>query len=190
MASDVTQLLVRWRGGDRQAFDELVPLVYAELRQLAGRYMRRESAHRTLQGTALVHEAYLRLIDYKGVDWKGRAHFFAIAARVIRNILVDQARMRGREKRGGDQCFLQLDEGLARPAERDLDLIALDDSLLSLEKIDAQQAKIIELRFFAGLSIEETAEAIGISDSTVKRDWVVAKTWLFKEIQQRGSSVP
>ena len=188
MAAEVTQLLIRWREGDRQAFDQLVPLVYDELRQLANRYMRQEHGHRTLQGTAVVHEAYLRLVDCNSVDWKGRAHFFAIAAKIIRNVLVDQARLRGREKRGGDQCFLQLDESLVRPAERDLDIVALDDALLGLEMLDSQQAKIIELRFFAGLTIEETAEALGISDSTVKRDWLVAKSWLYKEIHLRGSS--
>ena len=189
VTADVTQLLARWREGDEAALRELMPLVYDELRLLARRYAGQERGNHTLQGTALVHEAYMRLVDYNRIDWKGRAHYLGIAATVIRNILVDHARRRQRQKRGGDACFLQLDETLVPAPERDLDLVAVDDALISLAKLDGQQAKVVEMRFFAGLTIEETAEAMGISDSTVKRDWIVAKTWLFKEIQRGGGAV-
>jgi len=182
--SAVTDALIRWREGDAAAFDEVVPLVYDELRALAERYMRRERGEHTLQSTALVHEAYLRLVDYDRIDWKGRAHFLGVAATVIRNILVDHARRVGRAKRGGDVCLLQLDESISAPQQRNVDLVRLDDAMQGLEKISPEQARIVELRFFAGLSVEETAEAMAISESTVKRHWAFAKTWLSRELAQ------
>jgi RNA polymerase sigma factor (TIGR02999 family) len=184
-APDVTTLLVKWRNGDRQALDELTPLVYDELRRLAARWLRRERPGHTLEGTALVHEAYLRLVHQRETEWQNRSHFFAIAAQLIRRILVDHARTRDRVKRGGGAFKLSLDEALGVSEARDLELVALDDALGALSKIDPQQGRIVELRFFAGLSIEETAEALGISPATVKRDWVVAKAWLFRELSGR-----
>jgi RNA polymerase sigma factor (TIGR02999 family) len=180
--SGVTQLLVRWGNGDQQALEQLIPLVYGELRRLADRYVRRERPGHTLQSTALVHEAWMKLIDQRNVHWQNRAHFFGVAAQMIRRILVDYARNRHAEKRGGHAFKLSLDEAIEVPKQRDLDLVALDDALEGLAKIDEQQAKIVELRFFAGLSIEETAEALRISPATVKRDWVVAKAWLYREM--------
>ena len=179
---DVTRLLVNWSNGDRQALEALLPLVYDELRLLAGRYLRRERAGHTLQSTALVHEAYLRLIDQRNVQWQNRAHFFAVAAQMIRRILVDHARKTQTEKRGGQAPRLSLDEAMAVAQDRDVDLVALDDALNGLAEIDEQQARIVELRFFGGLSIEETAEVLKISPATVKRDWVMAKSWLYREM--------
>lgn len=176
---DVTRLLTEWRNGDRSALDRVIPLVYKELRAIAGRLLRRDHLSPTLQSTALVHEAYIRMVDQTGTDWRNRAQFFGIAATIIRNILVDRARSRRAAKRGGDMPRLALDETLDAPKPRDLDLVALDDALLDLSRLDPQQSRIVELRFFAGLSIEETAEALGISASTVKRDWILAKTWIF-----------
>jgi RNA polymerase sigma factor (TIGR02999 family) len=179
---DVTRLLVNWSNGDRQALEALLPLVYDELRLLAGRYLRRERVGHTLQSTALVHEAYLRLIDQRNVQWQNRAHFFAVAAQMIRRILVDHARKTQSEKRGGQAPRLSLDEAMAVAQDRDVDLVALDDALNGLAEIDEQQARIVELRFFGGLSIEETAEVLKISPATVKRDWVMAKSWLYREM--------
>ncbi|HTS28040.1 MAG TPA: sigma-70 family RNA polymerase sigma factor [Bryobacteraceae bacterium] len=179
---DVTQLLIEWRDGDRSALDRMMPLVYDELRMIAGRFLRREHSNPTLQSTALVHEAYLRLVDQNRSNWENRAHFLGVAATIIRNILVDHARARKSAKRGGEAPALVLDEALAIPAKRDVELVALDDALTSLSRLDPQQGKIVELRFFGGLSIEETAEVLGISASTVKRDWLLAKTWIFRAI--------
>lgn len=184
---NVTQLLVSWSQGDQQALKELTPLVYKELRRLAGHYLRRERPDHTLQGTALVHEAYLRLVDQKRVKWQNRAHFFGVAAQMIRRILVDHARGHRAEKRGADAVKLSLDEVLTIPEERNLDLVALDDALSALASLDPQQGRIVELRFFGGLSIEETAEVIGISPATVKRDWAMAKAWLYRDMSQRAS---
>jgi RNA polymerase sigma factor (TIGR02999 family) len=178
----VTQLLVRWTEGDQQALADLLPLVYDELRRLARRYLQQERPGHTLQSTALVHEAYLRLVD-QNVSWQNRAHFFGIAAQMMRRILVDHARSRSAAKRGDGACRVTLDEGLVALAERDLDLVALDAALSNLAKIDPQQAKIVELRFFAGLSIEDTSEALHISPATVKRDWAMAKAWLHREMK-------
>jgi RNA polymerase sigma factor (TIGR02999 family) len=183
---EVTQLLTRWRTGDPKALDELMPLVYGELRELAGRALQRERPHHTLQSTALVNEAYLRLIDYTRIDWRGRAHFLGVAATIIRQILVDHSRGRLRSKRGGGNVFLQLEENLAGGVTEEVNMVALDDALSDLARLDAQQAKVVELRFFGGLSIEETAEVLAISDSTVKRDWAVARSWLFRELQPGG----
>jgi RNA polymerase sigma factor (TIGR02999 family) len=183
---EVTQLLIQWRNGDRDSLDRLIPLVYDELRLIAGRFLRHERPSHTLQSTALVHEAFLRLVDQTRTDWQSRAHFFGVAANVIRNILVDHARARQAAKRGGPMPALSLDEAVAFPQDRDLELIAVDDALLSLSRFDAQQSRIVELRFFAGLSIEETAEVLQISVSTVKRDWILAKAWIYHTLSSRG----
>jgi RNA polymerase sigma factor (TIGR02999 family) len=177
----VTRLLVRWTEGDKQALEDLLPLVYDELRRQARRYLQQERPGHTLQSTALVHEAYLRLVD-QNVSWQNRAHFFGIAAQMMRRILVDHARSRSAAKRGDGACRVTLDEGLVALEQRDLDIVALDDALANLAKIDPQQSKIVELRFFAGLSIEETSEVLHISPATVKRDWAMAKAWLHREM--------
>ena len=182
LTRNITHLLKEWSEGDQQALDELTPLVYEELRQQAARYLRRERPNHSLQATALINEAFLRLIDVKDVQWQNRAHFFAIAANLMRRILVDHARRRDAEKRGGSQVCLTLDEGLAWANEPDVDLLAIDEALNKLAVIDEQQARVVELRFFSGLTVEETATALGISPKTVKRDWSVARAWLKREI--------
>lgn len=186
--ADVTALLIDWNQGDQSALDRLMPVVYDELRRLAARCMAREGPGHTLQSTAVVNEAYLKLIDQQRVHWQNRAQFFAVAAQMIRRILVDHARVANAAKRGGLARKLSLDEGIGVPETRDLDLIALDDALGSLAQFDPQQSRVIELRFFAGLTIEETAEALGISPATVKRDWVTAKAWLFNELNRAESA--
>jgi RNA polymerase sigma factor (TIGR02999 family) len=186
---DVTKLLIRWSEGNKAAFEELLPLVYSELRKVAARYISRERQNHTLQGTALVHEAYMRLIDQSRVHWQNRTHFYAVAAQMIRRILVDHARGHLTAKRGGGAFKLSLDDAIGEPQGRDLDLVALDDALSGLAQFDEQQAKVVELRFFAGLSIEETAAALGISPATVKRDWAAARAYLFRELQ-RGEPKP
>ena len=178
----VTQLLVDWSNGDRAALDKLMPLVYDELRRLARYYMGRERAGQTLHTTALVNEAYLRLVDQRNVRWQNRAHFFAIAAQLMRRILVDRARKRYNSKRGGNLRKVSLDGVADLSGERDADLIALDDALTDLEAMDSRKSKIVELRFFGGLNIEEAAEALSISPATVQREWSVAKAWLYREI--------
>ncbi|HVE56089.1 MAG TPA: sigma-70 family RNA polymerase sigma factor [Pyrinomonadaceae bacterium] len=185
-SSDVTILLDRINEGDGNAPEELLPLVYSELRKLAHSYLQNERADHTLQATALVHEAYIRLVDWEKVSWQNRAHFFAVAANVMRKILVDHAREKKAQKRDFGQKF-SLDEAVSFPTreKREVDLIALDDALEKLAKFDKTQSKIVELRFFGGLTIEETAHALKISSSTVKREWAVAKTWLFREIRRR-----
>jgi RNA polymerase sigma factor (TIGR02999 family) len=180
--SDVTRLLSDWSNGDRRALDELLPLVYEELRHLANAYLRRERDGHTLQSTALVHEAFLRLVNQHNVQWQGRAHFFGIAAQMIRRILVDHARAQRAAKRGAGAVRLELDEALAVAQQRDLDLIALDDALERLATMDRRQSRIVELRFFAGLSVEDTADVMGISTATVKREWSSARAWLFREV--------
>jgi RNA polymerase sigma factor (TIGR02999 family) len=182
----VTQLLVDWGNGDRQALEKLTPLVYQELKRLATRYLRRERREHTLQSTALVHEAWLRLIDQNHVHWQNRAQFFGIAAEMIRRILIDHARNRQAAKRGDGALKLSLDEALGAPDRRDFDLVALDDALKDLAKLDPKQGQLVELRFFAGLSIEESAEVLGVSPATVKREWAVAKAWLYRELSARG----
>ncbi|HEY0458750.1 MAG TPA: sigma-70 family RNA polymerase sigma factor [Pyrinomonadaceae bacterium] len=180
---EITAMLKAWSGGNREAMDNLVPLVYQELRRQAHRYLNRERSNHTLQTTALVHEAYLRLIDQRFVDWQNRAHFFGIAANMMRRILVNYAVSRHRDKRGGAGENLPLEEGLSVAAEeRDMDLIALDKALNELAKLDERQSRIVELRYFSGLSIEETAEVLKISPATVKRDWSMAKAWLRSEL--------
>jgi RNA polymerase sigma factor (TIGR02999 family) len=176
----VTELLVRWRSGDRDALEALMPLVYDELRRLAHHYLRQERSDHTLQSTALVHEAYLRLTGNTPPQWQSRAHFFGIAAHLMRQILVEHARSRGTAKRGGNAPRLALDESLAMPQQTGVDVIALDRALQQLSELDAQQGRIVELRFFAGLTIEDTSEVLGISPATVKRDWTTARAWLFR----------
>lgn len=179
-SSPVTELLVRWRGGDRKALEELMPLVYEELRRLAHHYLRQERSDHTLQSTALVHEAYLRLAGQNPPQWQNRAHFFGIAAHIMRQILVEYARGRSAAKRGGNALTLTLDEAVALPQGMDVDVVALDKALSELSDLDVQQSRIVELRFFAGLTIEDTSEVLGISPATVKRDWVTARAWLFR----------
>lgn len=180
----VTELLVRWRGGDQGALDELMPLVYAELRRLADRYLRRESRGHTLQPTALVHEAYMRLAGEGGMEWENRAHFFGIAARRMRQILVEHARAKRAEKRGGPEAeyMLSLTAADRHVPQEDVNLLALDESLKELEKVDERKCRVVEMLYFGGLTIEEAAEALGVSDRTVKRDWRTAKAWLRREI--------
>jgi RNA polymerase sigma factor (TIGR02999 family) len=179
---DVTNLLLDWNGGNRDALDALLPLVYRELRQMARRYMLSENRGHTLEPTALVHEAYLRLIDQNRVTWQNRAHFFGVAAQIIRRLLVDHARARHRLKRGGAELKVTLTENINVPEQESVNLVVLDDALNNLAELDPQQSRIVELRFFGGLSIEETAAALDISPATVKRDWAMARAWLFREI--------
>jgi RNA polymerase sigma factor (TIGR02999 family) len=179
-STPVTKLLLRWREGDRQALEQLMPLVYAELRRMASRHLRGERGDHTLQSTALVHEAYLRLAGQDPPQWQNRAHFFAIAARLMRQILVDHARSRDAKKRGNGVCTLVLDETIALPQKVNMDVIDLDKALTELSELDEQQGRIVELRFFGGLTIEDTSEALGVSPATVKRDWLVARAWLLR----------
>ena len=183
---NITEILRQWSNGKREALDELMPLVYAELRRQATQYLRRERPNHTLQTTALINEAYLKLIDQRDVNWESRSHFFAIASQAMRRILVDYARTRNREKRGGAVENLPLEEALQIQAMegRSVDLIALDEALTRLAEIDEQQARVVELRYFADLSLEATAEALHISRATVARDWSVAKAWLFRELSR------
>jgi RNA polymerase sigma factor (TIGR02999 family) len=181
---DVTHLLIRWSNGDAGALDALMPLVYEELRRLAQHYLGREKPGHTLSSTALVHEAYLRLVTQTEVTWQNRAHFFGVAARMMRRILVDHARRNGYEKRGGGAMTLALDESIAAEKPRDIDLAALDDALNGLAKLDERQSRMVELRFFGGLSIEETSEVLGVSAPTVKREWASARAWLYREISR------
>lgn len=178
----VTQLLFQVAGGDRAAVDELTPLVYRELKRIAGSQLSHERGGHTLQATALVHEAYLKLVDQREANWQNRAHFFGVAAQIMRRILTDYARSRQRLKRGGDVHKTSLDEALVVAEDRASDLVRIDDALTRLEKLDARQARVVELRFFGGLSVEETAAAMGISAPTVKREWAMAKAWLHREL--------
>ena len=183
----VTELLRARSGGDQSALDQLIPLTYDELRRLAAHYHRQERANHTLQPTALVHEAYLRLIDQKQMQGQNRAHFLGAAAQVMRRILVDHARQKCAAKRDGAEHKLTLDEEVAFAEERDVNLLALDDALIKLEALDPQKSRIVELKFFGGLSIEETAEVLGVSPRTVTRQWGAAKAWLHREISRAQS---
>jgi len=185
--ADVTQLLLAWNNGDSAALDNLIPVVYDELRRVARRYMRAEGPGHTLQATALVNDAYLRLVDQRRVSWQNRAHFFGVAAQIIRRVLVDHARARHRLKRGGNVVRVEFSEQAAAsaPSLPQMDVVALNDALNRLENRDPQQSRIIELRFFGGLSIEETAEALNISPATVKRNWAFARAWLYREMVSR-----
>jgi RNA polymerase sigma factor (TIGR02999 family) len=181
---EVTQLLLDWSNGDREALDRLMPVIYDELHRLAARYLARERKDHTLQPTALVHEAYLQLVDQSRVDWHNRAHFFGAAARLMRHILVDHARTHNAAKRGGGEYKVPIEQVAELSEKNDLDLMALDDALTGLASLDEQQSRIVELRYFGGLSIDETAEVLKVSPATVKRDWVTAKGWLFQQMQR------
>jgi len=183
---EVTQLLVAWGDGSQAALDQLMPLVHDELRRLAHRYMRRERPGHTLQTSALVDEAYLKLIDQKRVHWKNRTHFFAISAQLMRRILVDHARSHHYAKRGGGAGKVSLDEAMIVSPERGADLMALDEALTSLAEIDPRKSEIVEMRFFGGLSVEETAEALKLSPRTVMREWSMAKAWLYRALSHES----
>lgn len=178
----VTQLLIEWRDGDETALNRLMPLVYHELRRLAHRYMRRERPGHMLQTTALINEAYLKLVDNKGMQLQNRSHFYAVAAQAMRRILVDNARARKYAKRGGKAVVVELDQAVAIAAKRAADLVALDDALNDLAKLDPRKSRIVELRYFGGLSVVETAEVLNISPATVMRDWDTAKAWLLRAV--------
>src|SRR5215813_13523717 len=181
-SQSVTQLLLDWRNGDQTALDRLMPLVYEELRRIAGHYMRNERQGHTLQTSALVNEAYLRLVDHENIAWQNRAHFFGVAAQAMRRILVDYARLRHRAKRAGAAQRVSFDEAMTLAEERAAELITLDDALEELAKVDPRKSRVVELRYFGGLSVEETAEALGVSSMTVMRDWNTARAWLMREM--------
>jgi len=183
---NVTDLLKAWGAGDKEAFDKVVALVYDELRRQASRYVHRESPGQTLATTDLIHEAYLRLVDQKNPQWQSRAQFFGIAAQLMRRILVDHARARHRAKRGGGNIRISLDEAILGARSNEVELIDVDDALNRLAEIDIQQSKIVELRFFSGLNVEETAQVLGISPRTVKRNWRFAKAWLRRELRDHS----
>lgn len=185
MPENVTQLLVNWRNGDETALDQLMPIIYDELHRLAKRYMSRERRNHTLQTTALVNEAYLRLVGQGQAEWRNRAHFFGVAAQVMRHVLVDHARSRQYAKRGGEARRVTLDDNLAISHEDQIEVLALDEALNRLAALDERKGRIVELRYFGGLSVEETAEVLELSAITVKRDWLKAKAWLYRELSQR-----
>jgi RNA polymerase sigma factor (TIGR02999 family) len=183
--ANITELLVAWGRGDEDALDVLAPIVYQELHRLAARYIAGERPGHLLQATALVNEAYLRLVDWKDVRWQNRAHFFAMAAQIMRRVLVDMARARARAKRGGRPLHVSLSEAAQLPLGKSVDLVALDDALQSLGALNARQSQVVELRFFGGLDLEETAHVLGVSVGTVRRDWSLARAWLFRELSGR-----
>jgi RNA polymerase sigma factor (TIGR02999 family) len=185
--TQVTQLLQQWQEGSNEALEALMPLVYKELKRLAGSYLRRERPDHTLQSAALVNEAYLRLVDQNETRWQNKAHFYGIAAQMMRRILADHARGHNAAKRGAGMPELELNEAMAQAPVRSVDLVDLEEALQKLEKLDSQQGRIVELRFFSGLSIEDTANVLGISPATVKRDWAAARAWLFREVGARRS---
>ena len=185
----VTQLLLDWSDGDHEALNRLMPLVYQELKRMARFYMRRERADHTLQTSALVNEAYIRLVDYKKMRWQDRAHFFAVAAQAMRRILVEHARGHTRAKRGGDAHKVSLDEAATLADGKAANMVALDDALKSLAEFDPRKSQIVELRYFGGLNIEETAEVIGVSPATVKREWTTAKIWLHREVTNASGAL-
>ena len=187
-ASETTELLRAWANGEPAALEQLTPRVYRELRRIAGHFMRNERPGRTIQATALVHEAYLRLIDVTNVDWQHRAHFFAVSARIMRHILLDAARSRAAAKHGGHQPRVNLDEIPDVSGQRGSELIALDDALNALAMVDPRKARVIELRFFGGLGVEETAAVLKVSPETVLRDWKLARAWLLRELSGDGGS--
>jgi len=180
---DITALLVDWNNGDKSAMERLLPLVERELHRLAHSYMRREDPNHTLQTTALINETYLRLIDQRKVQWQNRAHFFGIAAQIMRRILLNYARDQNRLKRGGRAIHVSLSEAMVMPGEKDREIIALNDALTRLEAIDERKGKVVELRFFGGLTVPEVAEVLKVSEITVMRDWAFAKAWLSREMQ-------
>jgi len=187
VSGPVSELLVRWKGGQNVALETLLPLVYNELRRVAHHYLQGERPGHTLQSAALVHEAYMRLVAQQPLQLQNRAHFFAVAAQLMRQILVDYARNRKAAKRR-DDCKIRLDDVIELPQKRDLDVLALDDALRELARMDSQQARIVELRFFAGLSIQETSDVLEISPATVKRDWATARVWLYREMDRTAHS--
>lgn len=184
---DVTRLLKAWSAGDQSALENLIPLVYGELHRAARRYMAGERSEHTLQTTALINEAYLQLVDFQHISWQNRAQFFGICAQLMRRILVDFARSRGSKKRGSDGAHMPLDEALIVSSEPKADLITLDDALKALAAVDERKSRVIELRFFGGLSVRETAEVLKVSDETVKRDWRLAKAWLLRQFRKQNS---
>jgi RNA polymerase sigma factor (TIGR02999 family) len=184
-SQNITRLLHDWRNGDQSALDRLMPLVYEELRRMANHYMRNERRGHTLQTSALVNEAYLRLVDHENIEWQNRAHFFGVAAQAMRRILVDHARTRNYQKRGGGAQQVSLDEAMTLAGDRAAELIALDDALRELARMDERKSRVVELRYFGGLSLEETAEALSVSIPTVTRDWNTAKAWLMREISKK-----
>jgi RNA polymerase sigma factor (TIGR02999 family) len=184
---EVTRLLQAWRAGDEGALEQLMPLVYKELHRLARRYMAAEQSGHTLQSTALVHEVYLRLVDVQNVDWQNRAHFYAICARLMRRILIDFARTRNYQKRGGDFAHIQLEETAAVSAGRGSELLAVDEALKQLAEVDTRKSDVVEMRFFGGLTVEEIAAALQVSPETVQRDWKLAKAWLLRELSKEES---
>jgi RNA polymerase sigma factor (TIGR02999 family) len=184
-AHEITQLLVNWGDGDQAARDQLMPLVYNELHRLAHHYMRRERSGHTMQTTALVNEAYLKLVDQRSVDWQNRAHFFAISAQLMRRILVDQARSHAYAKRGGGAHKVSLDEVADLSLVKAAELVALDEALEGLAAIDSRQARVVELRFFGGLTIQETAEVLSLSSATIKSEWQTAKAWLYQQLRKK-----
>jgi RNA polymerase sigma factor (TIGR02999 family) len=190
--AEITTLLKAWRHGDRAALDRLTPLVYEHLRRLARQYVRKEQSREQLDATALVHEAYVKLVDARSVDWQDRAHFYAVSARIMRRILVDAARARASTKRGGKMqrvdrsSVVDLDRLPAQGTERAVEICVLDDALIALAQMDPRRAQVIELRFFGGLSVEETAEALHVSPQTVMRDWKLARAWLAREMRRQG----
>ena len=181
---DVTNLLLAWGQGDKTALEKLIPSVHKELHRIARRYMRSQRPGHTLQTTALVNEAYMKLVDLDRVRWQNRTHFFAVSAQLMRRILVDSARARGSKKRGGGAQRVTLDEGCTVAPEQGEDLVALDEALKGLAEVDARKEKVVELRFFGGLTVKETAEALGVSSETVMRDWRLAKLWLLRELKR------
>ena len=187
LPEEVTGLLLAWSAGDQAALEKLMPLVYAELHRLAKRYMRREYAGHSLQTSALVNEAYLRLIDAHGVRWENRAHFFAVSAQIMRRILVDFARAKRNLKRGGGAQQVTLDEGLVLSPERGADLLALNEALEKLAVLNERQSRVVELRYFGGLNEDEVAEALKVSPRTVRSDWSLARAWLYRELSRGGS---
>ncbi len=184
--ADISLFLRAWSEGDQHALERLTPIVYTELHRLAFRYLRRERADHSLQATALVNEAYVRLVDYKRMQWKDRAHFFAVSAQLMRRILVEHAR-RHNQKRGGGVAHVPLDEALTVGRTPSADLVALDDAMNTLEKMDPRKVQVVEMRFFGGLSVEETAEVLKVSPTTVARDWTTARSWLYREISGGGN---
>jgi RNA polymerase sigma factor (TIGR02999 family) len=184
---DITELLTAWGGGDQSAFERLVPLVYAELKRIARRHMYRESPNNPLQTTALVHEAYLKLVAQKEAKWQDRAHFYAVSSQQMRRILVDSARARMRQKRGSDAVVLSLDDAPALSSTRAAEFIALDDALTELARLDPRRGRVVEMRYFGGMSVEETAAVLDVSPATVLRDWNAAKAWLYAQLNRTGA---
>jgi len=183
---EITELLHAWGGGDEAALDQLIPAVYGELRRIAANFMRRQRPNNTLQASALVNEAFLRLVDSNKVNWQSRTHFYAVSAQLMRRILVDAARRRNSQKRGGDRLRVTLDERVDLPAEGETDLVALDEALTRLAELNPRHGRIVELRYFGGLTEPQIAETLKISERTVRRDWSLARAWLYRELQSSG----